>query len=47
MFDLRLNLGLIRGILVISTKKVTSGTPVPEQVVPRRSRCSHDPNERK
>ena len=33
-FDLRLNLGLTRGILVILTEKGTSGAPVLEQVAP-------------
>ena len=47
MFDLRLNLGLTKGILVILAEKVTSGALVPERVAPRHSRCSHGPIERK
>ena len=43
MFDVWLNLGLIRGILVILAKKGTSGSPMPEWVAPRHSRCSHGP----
>ena len=46
MFDLQLNLGLTRGILVILAEKVTSSTPVPEQVASCCFRCSHDPVER-
>ena len=47
MFDLQLNLGLTRGILVILAEKVTSSTPVPEQVASCCFRCFHDPVERK
>ena len=47
LFDLRLNLGLTRGILVILAEKGTSGAPMPERVMPCCSRCSHGPMERK
>ena len=47
MFDLQLNLGLTKGIFVILVEKVTSSTLVPEQVMPRYSRCSHGPVEEK
>ena len=47
MFDLRLNLELTRGILVILLEKSTLGAPMPEQVVSRHSRCSHGSIERK
>ena len=47
MFDLRSNLGLTRGILVILAKRGTSGAPVPEWIAPCHSRCSRGPMERK
>ena len=46
-FDLRSNLGLTRGILVILAKKGTLGASVLKRVAPRHSRCSHCPEERK
>ena len=46
-FESQSNLGLTKGILVISAEKCTPGAPVPKQVTPRRSRCSHRPLERK
>ena len=45
-FDLRSNLGLTRGILVILAKKCTLGAPVTEQAVQRHSGCSHGPKEK-
>ena len=47
LFDLRSNLGLTRGILVILAEKGTSGALVPERVVPRHSGCSRGPMEKK
>ena len=46
-FDLRLNLGLTKGVLVILAGKGTSGVPVLEWVASRRSRYSHGPVESK
>ena len=49
-FDLvwpSINPRLTRGILVFLVEKGTSGAPMPEQVVPHRSRCSRDPMERR
>ena len=46
-FDLRSNLGLTRGILVILAKKFTLGASMFERVAPRHSRCPCGPMERK
>ena len=46
-FDLRSNLGLTRGILVILAEKGTLSALVPKRVAPHCSRCSLGPIERK
>ena len=46
-FDLRSNLWLTRGILVILAQRGTSGAPMPKQVVAHHSRCSLSPIKRK
>ena len=46
-FDLRSNLGLTRGILVILAEKDTLSALVPKRVAPHCSRCSLGPIERK
>ena len=46
-FDLRLNLGSTRGILVILFERSTLGAPVPVRVMSHHSGCSHGPMERK
>ena len=47
LFDLRFNLGLTRGILVILVEKGTLGASMLKRVVPRRFECSRSPIERK
>ena len=46
-FDLRSNLGLNSGILVILAEKGTLGALVSDWAVPRCSRCSCGPIEKK
>ena len=46
-FDLRSNLGLTRGILVILAEKGTLGAPVFEWAAPCHSGHSHSPMEKK
>ena len=46
-FDIRSNLGLTKGILVILAKKGTLGAPMSERAAPRRFGCYHGPMEKK
>ena len=46
-FDLRSNLGLTRGILVILAEKGTSNVLMPKRVAPRHFGCTRGPREKR